>query len=253
MAKKKKKTVSKRSSTSTATALKSSKKNPKPSGTSKELSAKGTSSKPKSEPKGKKKAFKASKRTAEAIEESRLKRNARNRKQAALERQKRVQAEAMANENAELASCHPGGAKPVPRGTPVYTPTMKERTQVLTMSGMGLQPAQIRLLVINPNTNLPVALSTLQRHFHRELEAGPPHHINQVAQYLFECTKGNNAHAVSAQKYFLGCRGGWKEKSVIEVESKSGVLVAPAAVSPKAWVDMMNKAGEGKIEPGTEE
>jgi hypothetical protein len=143
------------------------------------------------------------------------------------------------------------------RGRPSFEPTEDDRKRVETLAGYGLKQEGICMLVVNPHTGEPITDKTLKRHFERELAVGAYKANSMVAQSLFgratakkkDSQPGDAACAI----FWAKCRMGWKEHHVVEVESKSGVLVAPAAMTPQEWIEAEAKRTAGKKEPGTEE
>ena len=137
-------------------------------------------------------------------------------------------------------------------GRPPFCPTPEQRRNVETLAGLGLRHQDIRLLVINPSTSKPIEEKTLRRRFAQELASGAPKAHAKVAQSLFQKAIGDGPQAVTAAIWFSKCRMGWREKQHVEVDVKSGVLVAPARMTPEEWIAQAQKANEGKVEPGTE-
>lgn len=65
---------------------------------------------------------------------------------------------------------------------PAFEPTEQQRLFVAAMAGAKMSLREIACLVINPRTNKPIALETLQKAFAYELEAG----IAKFKAYLIE-------------------------------------------------------------------
>lgn len=133
------------------------------------------------------------------------------------------------------------------------TPTPEQRAQVQTMAGIGLRHDEIALLVINPDTGVPIDEKTLKKHFERELAKGPAMSTATVAQSLYTKAQGDSHQAVTAAIFWLKCRAGWTERTVVEVENKSGVLVPPAQMTPEQWIAAAAAANAAKEEPGGED
>ena len=134
------------------------------------------------------------------------------------------------------------------RGRPpelIITDEMRE--QVQTLAGYGLSQDQIAQLFKNPKTGRPIGRTSLQRHFGEELKDGSLQMTATMVGHLEDHAKEGS---VAAAIFYLKCRAGWKERQVVEIESKSGVLVAPAAVSPEDWITAIQTANKGKLEPG---
>ena len=115
-----------------------------------------------------------------------------------------------------------------------FAPTPEDRARVQTLAGLGTPQEQIALMVIHPATRLPISVATLKSGFSRELEQGPVISNSRVAQALFK--RAADGASDTAAIFWLKTRAGWRERSVVEVEIKSGVLVPPPTVSPDDWI-----------------
>ncbi len=138
-------------------------------------------------------------------------------------------------------------------GKPPFEPTLEQRKNVETMAGLGLRQEEMCLLVINPRTERPIRLETLIRYFSDELARGAPLLHLSIAQSLVKKALGDGPQAVTAGIWVSKCRMGWKERLAVEVEVKSGVVVAPAAMTPNEWIAQAAARTENKPEPGTED
>lgn len=140
-------------------------------------------------------------------------------------------------------------------GRPLFEPTDEDRKRVETLVGLGLKQEGICLLVEDPKTGKPITDKTLRRHFEHELAVGAYKANSLIAESLFSkaTAKKGGPGAIAAAIFWAKCRMGWKEHHVVEVESKSGVLVAPAAMTPQEWIEAERLRTEGNREPGTEE
>ena len=136
-------------------------------------------------------------------------------------------------------------------GRPPFVPTDKHRAQVETLAGLGLRQEEVCLLVKNPQTGQPITEKTLRRHFANELAWGSVKAHANIAKSLFNKAIGNGPQAVTAAIWWTKCRMGWKERQVVEVESKAGVLVSPAAMTPEEWIRSAAARAVRKKEPGT--
>lgn len=138
-------------------------------------------------------------------------------------------------------------------GRPPFRPTAEDRKRVALLAGLGLKQDEICLLVEHPKTGEPITGKTLRRHFEAELRTGMVKANALVAESLFNrATKGEGPGATTAAIFWAKVRMGWKERTVVEVESKSGVLVPPAAMTPEEWIAAANKRAENAKEPGAE-
>jgi hypothetical protein len=67
--------------------------------------------------------------------------------------------------------------------------------------------------------HLEISPKTLRRHYARELEFGTESLLSRVLNNLASIAcRGRGLAAVSAAKYLLSCRGGYREQSVLGVE-----------------------------------
>lgn len=145
------------------------------------------------------------------------------------------------------------GTRRTKGGRPPFEPTEEQRRNVEVMAGIGLRHEELCLLVINPHTEKPISGDTLRRHFADELARAIPKIKAQVGHSIVKRAL-DHAHPQGATCaiFFAKTRMGWKEQQVIEVETKSGVLVAPGAVSVDDWIDAAQRRTATKAEPGTE-
>lgn len=166
---------------------------------------------------------------------------------------KRPAAKARARKKARpKAPVSPGKKKAT--GRPPFRPTEDDRKRVESLAGTGaLKQDQIALLVLNPTTGEPIDGKTLRRHFRRELETGAIKANAQVGQSLFKKATGSGTQSVTAAIWWEKTRTGMKERVSVEVEDKSGVLVAPAKMSPQDWIAAAAARAVDQVEPGTED
>ena len=59
-------------------------------------------------------------------------------------------------------------------GYPRFRPSQAQRNAVRIMSGVRMAVNEIRQVVLNPLTGLPLTKKAIYRHFRRELGEGPP-------------------------------------------------------------------------------
>lgn len=205
-----------------------------------------------SKPKAAKKKIGRPRLTAKELKEKR----AANTKVKADERERlqRIAAEAKANarKTTKEAALSPS-PKRRGRGKPPFEPKEEQRAQVETLSGLGLRFEEIAILIDNPDTGRPIDVDTLKRHFRLELERGIPKANSMVAQSLYKRAIDplGGSGSVTAGIFFAKCRMGWKETTVVQVEDKSGVLVAPAAASPQEWIQQAKARTDDAKDPGT--
>jgi hypothetical protein len=126
------------------------------------------------------------------------------------------------------------GRKP---GDGLFVPTDEQRRLVTIASGViGAPEDKIRLLVINPETNEPIAPMTLRKHFRGELDEGLRAADAQVAMGLFKnATTGTDTYPGGnpiSQIFWLKCRMRWQQDP-----SK---VIEPPPLLPDGKEDMMD-------------
>ena len=93
-----------------------------------------------------------------------------------------------------------------------HKPSETNRAKVIALVTNGAR--QDRLA-----EHLEIDAKTLRRHYARELEFGTESLLSKVLNNLASIAcKGRGLPAVSAAKYLLSCRGGYREHSVLGVE-----------------------------------
>lgn len=97
-------------------------------------------------------------------------------------------------------------------GHPFHDVTEQERRFVSTMAGYGFAQGKIAAVV-------GISEPTLRKHFRKELDVAEIQANALVAQALFKAAIGGK---IDAQKFWLKVRGGWKERSVVEVMGPDG-------------------------------
>lgn len=137
-------------------------------------------------------------------------------------------------------------------GRKPFAPTDEQRVQVETMAGLGIRHAELCLLVINPKTERPIDEKTLRTHFRDELDQGPVKSSVNVAQSLYNKALGDGPGSVTAGIWWTKSRMGWHERSVVDVEVKSGVIVAPSGMTPEQWVARAAARAAEQEQPGVE-
>ena len=144
-------------------------------------------------------------------------------------------------------------AAPKPMGRPPFQPTEEQRRNVELLVGLGLRREEIRLLVRHPKTDEPIGARTLDRHFKNELDRGVAITHAKVAESLVRrAIDLQHPQGATCAIFYAKCRMGWKERVTIDVDVKSGVLVAPAQLSPEEWIAAAAAKAGKQIEPGTE-
>ena len=98
-----------------------------------------------------------------------------------------------------------------PTGKPPFKPTDEERVVVKMMAALGTPLADMARNVREGG----IDGKTLMKYFKEEVETGAVQANVKVGGAMFNKAIGGDVHA---QKYFLGCRAGWKETSVVEAD-----------------------------------
>lgn len=138
-------------------------------------------------------------------------------------------------------------------GRPPFQPTAEQRRNVEVLAGLGLTQDEICLLVVNPTTGRPVTRDTLERYFRTELETGAPKAHAKVAESLYKrAVDLSHPQGATCAIFFAKCRMGWRERVSVDVEVRSGVLVAPARVSAEDWIAEATSVAAGAICEGEE-
>lgn len=139
--------------------------------------------------------------------------------------------------------------KPRPGMIP-FVPTTEQRTQVELMIGLGMTYKEISILTLNPRTNKGISINTLQEHFAGELASGGPRLKRQVVGALFKkATSDNHPGATTASIFLCKTRYGYRETQVVEHQGTTGVLIAPAGMTPEEWIAASQKRNDSKKSP----
>ena len=139
-------------------------------------------------------------------------------------------------------------------GRPPFKPTDEQRRNVAMRVKIGLRREELCLLVVNPHTKKPISVDTLARHFPHELESGVANAKAQVGSSIVRRALDlNHPQGATCAIFFAKTRMGWKEHNVVEVESKSGVLVAPGAMAVDDWIEAAQRRAASTEQPGTKE
>ena len=107
-----------------------------------------------------------------------------------------------------------------------FTPTDKQRMQVEVATACGYSQAHICRQIINPETGKPIDEKTLRQAFRTEINTGADTANAMVTQSLFKQATGKGAGAVSAAKYWLSCRAGWRETKDVKLQLDGNLNVA---------------------------
>ena len=94
----------------------------------------------------------------------------------------------------------------------MHKPSETSRAKVIALITNGCQQSRVA-------EHLAIDAKTLRKHYARELEFGTETLLSKVLNNLASIAiKGRGLPAVSAAKYLLSTRGGYREHSVIGVE-----------------------------------
>lgn len=102
------------------------------------------------------------------------------------------------------------------QGPGVYKPSPEDRTQVFTLSGLGITQVEIATL-------LKISIKTLRKHFRRELDTGATEANARVAQALY--SNATKHMHVGAQIWWTKARMGWKDTTPIGGNADGKMLV----------------------------
>lgn len=137
------------------------------------------------------------------------------------------------------------------RGQPPFEPTKADRERV-GVAAAFMPHEQICLLVKNPRTGKPISVETLLRAFPEELATGKVNVHHEIANSLYRRAREDGPAGVTAAIFLAKTRMGFREKQVVELEVKSGVLVAPTSLTPEQWIAAQAAANAAKKEPGAD-
>lgn len=158
----------------------------------------------------------------------------------------------VAFKKADAAATKKQGTKGKKGMTP-FAPTEEQRVQVELLVGLGLTYKEIATVIINPRTGKGVSATTLQDHFGRELEQGLAKvKANVVRSLVKKAISDNHPQAAICAMFIAKCRFGWRQedKLIHEVDvASTGVLVAPALISPEQWIKAQREKNATKKPP----
>jgi hypothetical protein len=102
-------------------------------------------------------------------------------------------------------------------GRPPHEPTKETRFQVRVAAAIGLPHKNIGRLI-------GIAECTLNAHYREELDIGLDRMITDVAKNMYKiAATGTGQAAVSAGKYILSVKAGWREGASLDVNFGGGV------------------------------
>lgn len=100
-------------------------------------------------------------------------------------------------------------------GRPKYAPTEADRNTVRYMSISGIPHTRIAECLGEDG----IDTHTLRKHFRRELDVGKDSMIAKAIAKLAEAIERGDAWSIC---FLLKCKGGWQEKSAVEVTGSNG-------------------------------
>ena len=138
-------------------------------------------------------------------------------------------------------------------GKPPFEPTAEDRAKVEALVAYGINLRDICLEVINPRTENPISVNTLQKAFAAEIQRGRPRYQARVTQSLYEkaLSKDHPQSHICAM-FILKCQFGWRQESKVvhDVDGDTGVIIAPARIKPEDWVqNEENSNTKNRLDP----
>lgn len=137
-------------------------------------------------------------------------------------------------------------------GRPLFNPTDEQRSNVEALVGYGLTHKQIASLIRNPDTNTGISQNTLERHFREELNTGAAKTTAKVANSLVgKAISKTHPQSATCAIFYLKCKAHWRQEDrvVHEIQAGTGVLIAPASVSPEDWIEAAESRNNGREPP----
>jgi len=177
-----------------------------------------------------------------------------DREQRRLERNRKARerrAEIRREKDAAKAKLARSGVEKSGSPTDEFEPTAEDRLRVESLAGLGMRHDEIALMVVNPSTAAPINEKTLRLRFERELAIGPVKANSKVGESLYQQATGTGGvpRSTAAGIFWAKTRMGWRETTHVEMEVKSGVLVARAGTTREAWVAAAHAENESKTDP----
>jgi hypothetical protein len=106
-------------------------------------------------------------------------------------------------------------------GYPRFRPSQAQRNAVRIMAGVKMAVDEIRQVVLNPLTGLPLTKSAMYRHFKRELQDGPPSLKQLIAEKYVAHLREGREYAV---RLGLKNRYGWSTEGAPPPPSVLGIV-----------------------------
>src|SRR6516225_5572423 len=106
-------------------------------------------------------------------------------------------------------------------GYPKFKPSQAQRNAVRIMAGVKMAVDEIRQVVLNPLTGLPLTKTAMYRHFRRELQDGPPAFKQLIAEKYMAHLREGREYAV---RLGLKNRYGWSTEGSPPPPSVLGII-----------------------------
>jgi hypothetical protein len=106
-------------------------------------------------------------------------------------------------------------------GYPKFRPSAAQRDAVRIMSGVKMSVDEMRKVLLNPRTGLPLTKTAMYRHFRREMDEGPP-----------------SLKFLVAEKYMKHLREGREYAVRLGMKNKHGWSTEGAALPPAFVLDI---------------
>lgn len=138
------------------------------------------------------------------------------------------------------------------RGMTPFEPTVADRELVEKLVGFGMTQRQICYLVKNPRTGKGIDVNTLEKHFPKELASEGAKVAHEVVESLVnKARSADHPQAVTAAIWFTKARMGWRgeQRFEVDVRGNSGVMVAPAVMTPEEFAKTVREEEAGRESP----
>lgn len=129
---------------------------------------------------------------------------------------------------------------------PSFQATSEERTQVEALAAYGIPQEDICLLIKRPAGKSgelkPITPKTLRKHFSEELATSTPKFIGLVAQRVRTIALDTkHPKSFEACRFILKARGGWSERSELEVNGSLDLDLSGATREELAVIERFLK------------
>lgn len=123
-----------------------------------------------------------------------------------------------------------------------FRPKEEHRKLVRQLAACGLSHTQICAFLINDQTDKPIARSTLEKWFWRELSQGSAVATEAVAKNLYRIATSPDVTnpVVTAAMFWMRCKAGWSDKPKQEdTQEDNGQLGTAAIEALKSKIDRL--------------